>query len=134
MNRATELAVREAKPMRVQTASSVSLEDAVPIVQGGDTSVTDNAATRTRVPLADWFLRILTRATKERVCLADKCNIMAARASKLGLVKRDDANLQRDVNSKSLDGLLLVIGEGSRKIRNDPVGTRSAILRNVFGR
>ena len=35
--------------------------------------------------------------------------------------------------AKSLDGLYLIIGEEERKIRKDPVGTGSAILRKVFG-
>jgi acetyl-CoA acetyltransferase len=33
----------------------------------------------------------------------------------------------------ALDGLYLVIGEEERKIRRDPIGTGSAILKKVFG-
>jgi len=37
------------------------------------------------------------------------------------------------VTGKALDGLYLVIGEEERKIRKDPLGTGSAILKKVFG-
>jgi hypothetical protein len=37
------------------------------------------------------------------------------------------------VTRKALDALYLMIGQEERKIRSDPVGTGSAILREVFG-
>jgi Protein of unknown function (DUF4197) len=132
MNRAAEAAVPEAKTLLVQTAKSISVQDAVRIVRGGDTSVTDFFSAKTRTPLGEKFLPIVTRAT-EKVALADKYNALAARASHLGLVKAEDANLQHYVSGKSLDGLYLLIGEEERKIRRDPIGTGSAILKKVFG-
>jgi hypothetical protein len=133
MNRAAERAVPEAKSLLVQAAKSISVEDALRIVRGGDTSVTDYFADKTRTPLGERFLPIVTRAT-ERVALADKYNAVAERASRFGLVKPEDANLQQHVTGKALDGLYLMIGEEERKIRRDPVATGSAILRKVFGR
>jgi hypothetical protein len=41
--------------------------------------------------------------------------------------------VKRYVTGRALDGLYLVIGEEERKIRRDPVGTGSAILKKVFG-
>ena len=49
------------------------------------------------------------------------------------MVKGDDANIDRYVTKKALDGLYLMIGEEEKKIRSDPVGTGSAILAKVFG-
>jgi hypothetical protein len=132
MNRAAEHAVPEAKLLLVQAAKSISVEDALRIVRGGDTSVTDYFAVKTREPLGERFLPIVTRAT-ERVALAQKYNAMAERASRFGLVSPEDANLQQHVTAKALDGLYLMIGEEERKIRRDPVATGSAILRKVFG-
>jgi hypothetical protein len=37
------------------------------------------------------------------------------------------------VTQKALDGLYFMLGEEEKKIRKDPVGTGSAILRKVFG-
>jgi len=132
MNRAAEAAMPEAKTLLVGAAKSVSVSDAIRIVRGGDQSVTEYFAAKTREPLALKFLPIVTKAT-ERVALAEKFNAVAGQAAKLGLLKGDDANIQRYVTAKSLDGLYLMIGEEERKIRRDPVGTGSAILRKVFG-
>ena len=133
MNRAAEAAVPEAKALLVSAVRSMSVDDAVRIVRGGDDSVTQFFAARTREPLGIKFLPIVTRAT-ERVALARKYNAVAGRASALGLVRKEDANLQQYVSAKALDGLYLMIGEEERKIRRDPVGTGSAILKKVFGR
>lgn len=131
MNRAAEMAMPQAKPILVQAAKSVTADDAVRIVRGGDTSVTDYFAGKTRTPLTEKLLPIVTRST-ERVALAAKYNAVASRASRFGFVKDEDANLQHYVTSKALDGLYLMIGEEERKIRRDPVGTGSALLRKVF--
>jgi len=132
MNRAAEAAVPQARTLLVNTVKSMSVDDALKIVRGGGTSVTDFFARKTRGPLAEQFLPIVTRAT-EKVALAGKFNAVAGKAAKLGLLQGDDANIQRYVTGKSLDGLYLVIGEEERKIRQDPLGTGSAILRKVFG-
>jgi hypothetical protein len=132
MNRAAEAAVPQARTLLVNTTRAMSVDDGIRIVRGGDTSVTDFFARKTRAPLGEQFLPIVTRAT-DKVSLAEKFNAVAGRAARLGLLKGEDANIQRYVTGKSLDGLFLVIGEEERKIRKDPVGTGSAILRKVFG-
>jgi hypothetical protein len=133
MNRAAEAAVPEARSLLVDTVKNIGVEDALRIVRGGDTSVTEFFARKTRVPLGERFLPIVTRAT-ERVALADKYNAVAGKASGLGVVNKEDANIQQYVTRKALDGLYLVIGEEEKKIRKDPVGTGSALLKRVFGR
>lgn len=133
MNRAAEAAVPEARNLLVQAARSITLDDALGIVRGGEHSVTDYFSRRTREPLGAKFLPIVTRATG-KVALAAKYNAVAGKASSLGLLRKEDANLQGYVTGKSLDGLYLMIGEEERRIRQDPVGTGSALLKKVFGR
>lgn len=132
MNRAAEQAVPEAQTLLVNAVKSMSVEDARRIVTGGDNSATQFFAQKTREPLGEKFLPIVTQAT-ERVSLADKYNAVAGKGVSLGLVKKEDANIQRYVTSKALDGLYLVIGDEERKIRKDPIGTGSEILKKVFG-
>jgi hypothetical protein len=132
MNRAAEAAVPQARQLLLNAARDISVEDALGIVRGGATSVTDFFARKTREPLGEKFLPIVTRAT-ERVKLADRYNSFASRAARFGLVKGEDANLQQYVTGKALDGLYLMIGEEEQRIRADPVGTGSAILKKVFG-
>ena len=132
MNRAAEAAVPEAKALLVSAVKAMSVSDATRLIRGGENSVTQFFADKTRTPLGVKFLPIVTKAT-EKVSLADKYNRVAGQASGLGLVKKEDANVQQYVTRKALDGLYLMIGEEERKIRQDPVGTGSAILGKVFG-
>jgi len=133
MNRAAESAVPEAKSLLVAAAKSISIGDARRIVSGGDDSVTRFFADKTRVPVGERFLPIVKRHT-ERVDLAARFNAVAGQAASAGLVHGDDANIERYVTRKALDGLYLMIGEEEKKIRSDPIGTGSAILAKVFGR
>lgn len=132
MNRAAEAAVPAAKPLLVNAVKSMSVEDGLKILKGGDDSVTQFFAGKTREPLGQQFLPIVTKAT-EKVSLADKYNAVAKKAGGFGLVKGDEANIQQYVTARALDGLYKMIGEEEKKIRQDPVGTGSAILKKVFG-
>ncbi|MEO7056887.1 MAG: DUF4197 domain-containing protein [Caldimonas sp.] len=133
MNRAAEAAVPEAKSLLVAAVKGIGIGDARRIVSGGDDSVTRFFADKTRGPLGERFLPIVTRETR-RVDLAERFNAVAGKASSLGLVKGDDANIERYVTKKALDGLYFMIAQEERKIRRDPIGTGSALLARVFGR
>jgi hypothetical protein len=132
MNRAAEAAVPQAQTLLLDAVKGMSVQDALGIVRGNDTAVTDFFAQRTREPLAEKFLPIVTTAT-EKVSLARKYNAVAAKAGRFGLVSAEDANLQQFVTGKALDGLFKMIGEEERKIRQDPIATGQAILKTVFG-
>jgi len=132
MNRAAETAVPLARELLTNAVKSMSVNDAKKILAGGDTSVTDFFAEKTRTPLAGRFLPVVTRAT-EKVGLAEKYNRVAGKAAGMGLVKKDDAAIEPYVTRKSLDGLYAMIGEEEKKIRQDPAGSGSALLRKVFG-
>lgn len=132
MNRAAEQAVPQARTLLVNAVKSMSVEDGRKILTGGDNSVTEFFAAKTREPLGAKFLPIVTKAT-EKVKLAEKYNAVAGKVAGFGLLKKEDANIQQYVTGKALDGLYLMIGEEERKIRRDPVGTGSAILKKVFG-
>jgi hypothetical protein len=132
MNRAAEAAVPMGKNLLVGAVKNMSVDDAKKILAGGDNSVTQFFAEKTREPLGVQFLPVVTKAT-EKVGLAEKYNKVAGKAAGLGLVKKEDANIQQYVTGKALDGLYTIIGDEERKIRQDPIGTGSAILKKVFG-
>ncbi len=132
INRAAETAVPMGQDLLVSVVRTMNVNDAKNILTGGETSVTHFFAEKTRAPLGLKFLPVVTQAT-EKVGLANQYNEFAGKAAGFGLVKKEDANIQQYVTGKSLDGLYLIIGEEEKKIRQDPVGTGSAILQKVFG-
>lgn len=132
MNRAAEAAVPAAQPLLLAAVKGMSVDDGLKILRGGDDAVTQYFAGKTRSPLIEKFLPLVTQAT-QKVALADKYNAVAGKAAGLGLVRQEDANIQQYVTGRAIDGLFLVIGEEERKIRQDPLGTGSALLKKVFG-
>jgi hypothetical protein len=132
MDRAAEAAVPQAQELMLNAVRQMTVDDGKKILQGGDTAVTGFFADKTRLPLAQKFLPVVTQST-ERVGLAGQYNRLASKAADVGLMKREDASIQQYVTGKALDGLYFMIGEEERKIRRDPVGTGSALLSKVFG-
>lgn len=132
MNRGAEMAVPKAKALLTRAVQNMSVDDAKGILAGGNTAVTDFFASKTRSGLSTEFLPIVTQAT-QKLGLAAKYNQLAGKGAELGLVKKEDANIQQYVTAKALDGLYLMIGEEEKKIRQNPVAYGSAILSKVFG-
>jgi len=132
MNRAAEAAVPEAKQLLTDAVRKMSVQDAKGILSGGDTAATNYFRRATRTQLTQRFLPIVKRAT-DRVGLAQQYNSLAEQGAALGLVKEDEASIERYVTQKALDGLYFMIGEQEKAFRRDPVGATSSIVRKVFG-
>ncbi|OGA16359.1 MAG: hypothetical protein A3I63_00570 [Betaproteobacteria bacterium RIFCSPLOWO2_02_FULL_66_14] len=132
MNRAAEAAVPEAKALFVDAVRKMTVQDAKAILGGGDTAGTEYFKRSTSDPLRARFLPIVAKATK-KVKLADRYNEYASKGERFGLVSKEDANLDNYVTQKALDGLFYVVAEEEKKIRRDPVGTASSIIKKVFG-
>jgi len=132
INRAAETAVPMGQDLLVGAVQSMTVTDAKNILTGGDTSVTQFFADKTRAPLGQRFLPVVNQAT-EKVNLTQSYNAFAGKAASFGLLRKEDADLGQYVTGKTLDGLFTMIGEEEKKIRQDPVGTGSAILQKVFG-
>lgn len=132
MNRAAEQAVPLGKDLLAGAVQSMTVTDAKNILAGGETSVTDFFAAKTRTPLSERFLPVVTQTTG-KLGLTQQYDSFAGKAAAFGLLRKQDANLSQYVTGKTLDGLYLVIGEEEKKIRRDPVGTGSDLLRRVFG-
>jgi len=132
MNRAAEAAVPEAKQLLVDSVRKMSVQDAKGILTGGETSATDYFRRTTRDQLHARFLPIVKRSTA-KVGVAQRYNEYAEKGASLGLVRKEDASLDEYVTQKALDGLYLMVAEEEKKIRKDPVGTGSALLKKVFG-
>lgn len=132
VNRAAEQAVPEAKALLTNAVKSISVEDAKQILRGGDDSVTQFFKAKTATDLADRFLPIVRKVTN-RSGLAQQYNTLAGQGASLGLIKPEQATVERYVTDKALDGLYTMIAEEEKKIRANPVAAGSDIIRRVFG-
>lgn len=132
MNRAAEAAVPEAKTLLVGAVKQMTVEDAKNILTGGDDAATQYFKKTTSQPLAEKFLPIVQKAT-ENVQLAQQYNKFAETGARLGLVKKEQANLEQYVTQKALDGLYLMMAEEEKAIRKDPLGASTSLIKKVFG-
>ena len=90
MNRAAEAAVPMARDMLVGAVKTITVTDARNILIGGDTSVTDFFASRTRAPLRLKFLPVVTQVVKGS-SLTAQYNELAGKAAGMGLMRKEDA-------------------------------------------
>jgi hypothetical protein len=132
MNRAAEMAVKEATPVLTESIKKMSVQDAKGILTGGDDAATQYFRRTTSEQLTQRFLPIVKKMTA-KVQLAEQYNNLAGQAAGFGLVKQEDANIDNYVTRKALDGLYLVIAEQERAIRKDPVGAATGMAQKVFG-
>jgi hypothetical protein len=132
MNRAAEAAVPEAKPLLLDAVKSMSVEDAKKILTGGDDSVTQFFKSKTAEPLMAKFLPVVQKYTAN-VDLAKKYNQVAGTALTLGLIKKEDADLDSYVARSALEGVYKIIGQEEKAIRADPAKAVGDLAKKVFG-
>jgi hypothetical protein len=132
INRAAEEAVPQSKQLLTNAVKAMTVEDAKRILTGGDDSVTQFFKSKTAPQLTERFLPVVSKVT-EKSGLAQQYNALAGQAAQFGLVKADEATIERYVTQKALDGLYTMIGEEERKIRANPIAAGSDIVRRVFG-
>jgi hypothetical protein len=131
MNRAAEMAVKEATPLLVSSVKSMSVSDAKGVLSGPDDAATQYFRRTTSDALTQRFLPIVKQAT-ERVQLAQQYNSLAGQAAQYGLISKEEANIDNYVTRKALDGLFVVIAEQERAIRQNPMGAATSIAKKVF--
>jgi hypothetical protein len=132
VNRAAEQAVPQAKTLLTNAVKSMTVDDAKQILRGADDSVTQFFKAKTASQLSERFLPIVRHVT-QRSGLAQQYNALAGQGAALGLIKPEQATVERYVTEKALDGLYTMIAEEEKKIRANPLAAGSDIIRRVFG-
>jgi hypothetical protein len=132
MNHAAEQAVAQAKPIFQRALKQMTLTDAKGILTGGDGAGTAYFRRTTSTELTTKFKPVVTAETA-KLGLAAKYDEYAGKASQLGLISSQDANLNDYVTAKALDGLFNRVAEEEHQIRKDPMGQASSLIKKVFG-
>jgi hypothetical protein len=132
MNRAAEAAVPEAKPLLLDAVKSMSVDDARKILTGGDDSVTQFFKTKTSDSLMLKFLPVVQKYTAN-ANLAKKYNKFAGTGVQLGLIRKEDADVDSYVARAALDGVYKIIGQEEKAIRANPAKAVGSLAKKVFG-
>jgi Protein of unknown function (DUF4197) len=142
MNRAAEKAVPLAANILADSVRQMTLQDAIGLVRGGETSATDFFRRTSEQKLYDTFLPIVAKQTAE-VGVTKKYkdfskkaggNALAGALLGGGSSGATSADLDAYVTRETIDGLFHVIAEQEKQIRNNPASRTTDLLRTVFGR
>jgi len=110
----------------------MTLADAKGILTGGDDAGTQYFRRVTSDQLTTKFKPTIARETG-KLQLAPLYDKYAGKAAELGLVNKQDRDLNDYVTSKALDGLFSRIADEERAIRKDPLGQANSLIKKVFG-
>lgn len=132
MNRAAEAAMPQARQLVVSAVKSITLEDAVGILQGGDTAATTFLRGKTEANLREAFSPHIQAALAQTGAVQSLDSV----ASKYGL-SAVAGDLRSDMTNHAvnfgLDGMFLYVAEQERDIRENPVARTTDLLKKVFG-
>lgn len=135
LNRAAEGAVNEAAPVFVSALSQLTIRDATNILLSGQQDAATLFFKRTTTDeLAKRFSPIVEKALGQHN-VAQYWNAAVSRYNQIPLVNdKIEADLNRYVTQKAIDGLFHQVAQEELKIRNNLGGTRTTpLLQKVFG-
>jgi hypothetical protein len=133
MNRAAEAAAPKATAIFVDAVKAMSFDDALKILQGGDTAATEYFKEKTSKKLYDEFKPVVV-SNMNAVGVTKAYKGMMAPYESLPLVSKESIDLDHYVTNKALDGLFLMIGQEEKKIRTNPAARVTDLLKTVFGK
>jgi len=136
INRGAEQAAPEARSIFVSAIRSMTINDALGIVNVGPTSATTYFQNRTTSSLTRLFRPSIETALTRTGAIQTYDNILASLAGiplapQMGADARDDL-IDHGVG-KGLDGLFYYVAREEEAIRTNPAKRTSDILRRVFG-
>ena len=134
MNRAAEKAVPEAASILGDSVRNMSVDDALALVRGGDTSATDYFRRSSSDKLREAFLPIVKQSTDASGVGKSYKKLIEKTGEMGGLLGADDIDLDEYVTEKTMAGLFHYIAEQEKAIRKNPLGQASDLLQRVFGR
>ena len=139
LNRAAEDAVPEAKALALDVVRSLTIEDAIGLLRGGDTAATDLLERKTRETLAVRFRPYVESALAESgaVQAADRAFQGSSASAALSAMGVTSSSLRNDLADHAVDGTLDALyrrlADEEKAIRDDPARRTTSLLRKVFG-
>jgi hypothetical protein len=131
MNRAAELAVKEATPVFIEAIKNMSFADAKAILMGNKTEATTYLQKSTSTPLYAKFKPVVQQAIGKAG--ADKAwNTIISKYNSVPMVSKVNPDLNDYVTQKALEGVYKMIAIEETKIRESSSSRSSDLLQKVF--
>lgn len=133
MNRAAEKAAPMATSYFIDAIKAMTIEDAIGILNGGNTSATDFFKKKTSDKLYTAFKPIISDSM-QKVGTVNSYKSLTKGIESVPFVDVKSLDLDHYVTNKALDGLFYMVGEEEKKIRTDPTARVTDLLKTVFGK
>ena len=132
MNRAAEDAAKSAAPIFLDAIKQMSFNDAVGILQGGDSAATQYLRTKTSTSLTEAFRPVIEKSL-EKTDATKYWNTAFTTYNKFS-INKINPDLTAYVTDKALYGIFHEIAKEEQLIRKDPLARSSDLLQKVFGK
>lgn len=133
MNRAAEDAVPAGKRIVIDAVQSITIQDALGILNGGDTAATDFLRGRTEASLRTTFEPYVRTALQD----SGAYQMLDGVTSSQPLLQAYAGDFKSDLTTHAvnfgLDGMFNYLAVEEQKIRENPVARTTELLRKVFG-
>ena len=133
-NRAAEDASKSAAPIFVDAVKNMSIQDALGILKGADTSATSYLKKATTTSLTTAFKPTIDSslskvgATRYWALVVEKYNSLPTTFNKV------NSDLPAYVTEKALSGIFHYVADEEKKIRSNPAARVSDILKKIFAK
>ena len=131
LNRAAELAAKEAAPIFLNAVKSMSINDAMGILKGANDAATSYLKKTTNAQLVQKFNPIVSNAL-QKVSATKYWSDIITTYNKVPGVTKMNPSLTDYATGKSIDGLFVLVAGEELKIRQDPAARVTDLLKKVF--
>lgn len=132
MNRAAEDACKSAAPIFSNAIKQMNFQDALGILQGGDTAATGYLRGKTTTELSNAFRPVIEQSI-QKVGATKYWNTLITNYNRFSLQKINP-DLAAYVTERALNGIFYQVAIEEKNIRKDPLARTSEILKKVFAR
>lgn len=133
LNRAAEDAATKAAPIFVSAITSITIQDGISILKGGNNAATNYLRGRTTSQLSSAF-RPVIQSSLNKVGADRLWQTVFTTYNQLPLIRNKvNPDLTGYVTERALSGLFLTIAQEEMKIRTNPAAQVTDLLKRVFG-
>jgi hypothetical protein len=127
------VAGREAGTIVADAVTDMTSDDARKLLNGVDTSITDDFKAKTSARLAVAF-RPHVEAAMSRNGVTQQYEALVGQVSWMPFGNGSSLDINGYVVNKALDGLFYMLGQQEKEIRTNTAARTTAMLRQLFGR
>lgn len=130
MNRAAEDATKSAAPIFVNAVKSMTIDDAMGILKGGDNAATNYLKGKTTAQLTEAFRPVIDKSL-QKVDATKYWNTIFSNYNRVASEKINP-DLPAYVTEKALAGIFTQLADEEKEIRKNPAARTTELLKKVF--